>query len=212
MKKPTFERILRRGLSIGASRELMEPTRRLALVQYDRGLAWHPSGHAKRKHLGKLFNDRRHDVFIESGTYLGDTVAYIEPRARLVISVELDEVLYERAQRRFAGNDKIKLHHGDGAEAVPLIVEELEAPAMIWLDGHYSMEGTALGDEHEPALTLLTKLGPVITAGTTIVVDDLRLFSTHSEFPTLDELLAVARRTFPRARIRTGMDSLVIEA
>jgi hypothetical protein len=72
---------------------------------------------------------------------------------------------------------------------------------------------TGAGEEIEPAASILARLGAARTpAGTTIVVDDLRLFGLHPDFPGLDELVDRARQGFPDARIRVGLDSLVIEA
>jgi hypothetical protein len=206
------QRAARWLLTVGHDDEDLGPTRRLSVVQFAVGWKIHPSEHIKRRYLRRVFEDRGHDVLVESGTYLGDTVASFEQHARLVVSVELHPGLYERACRRFAGNPKVRLLHGDGVEVIPRVVAELDAPPLIWLDGHYSKEGTARGDEMEPALTLLARLGPVTKPGTTVVIDDLRMFGAHSEVPCLEDLLRVAREAFPQATIHTGMDSLVIES
>lgn len=170
-----------------------------------------PPPAAKRAHLLRLLNERGHTVFVEAGTYLGDTVAHMAKHARRVVSVELHDELWARAAERFAGDPNIDIRHGDAGDVVPAVVAELTAPPLIWLDGHYSGEGTALGEENEPAAGILRSLGAVAPAGTTIVIDDLRLFGT-GEYARLDELVRSAAASFPQARVRVGLDSLVIEA
>jgi hypothetical protein len=170
-----------------------------------------PPQSAKRAHLLRLLKERRHTVFVESGTYLGDTVAFISKHADEVVSVELHDELWRRAAERFADVPNVEIQHGDALDLVPAIVAGLGAPPLIWLDGHYSGEGTAVGRENEPAAAILRSLGDVSPLGTTVVIDDLRLFGT-GHYARLDELVRSAALSFPQARVRTGLDSLVIEA
>jgi hypothetical protein len=179
-------------------------------AQFAVGRSRLPPPSAKRAHLLTLLRERGHTVFVESGTYLGDTVAFMAKHAEHVVSVELHDELWRRAVERFADVPHVDIQHGDGLDLVPEIVAQLTAPPLIWLDGHYSGEGTALGRENEPAASILGSLGEVSPAGTTVVIDDLRLFGT-SDYARLDELVLSARQAFPAARVRTGLDSLVIE-
>jgi len=178
---------------------------------YATGRSGLPPPAAKRAHLLRLLVERQHTVFVEAGTYLGDTVAFIAEHADRVVSVELHDGLCQRAVERFAGAPNVEIRHGDALDLVPAIVAELTAAPLIWLDGHYSGEGTASGRESEPAAAILASLGVVSPAGTTVVIDDLRLFGTAG-YARLDELIGAATRSFPQARVRTGLDSLVIEA
>ena len=172
-----------------------------------------PEATAKRAHLLSLFRARGHQTLLESGTFVGDTVEYFMPHAVRIISVEVEPKLFADAQRRFAGVPNVELVFGDALHLVPGIVDQLEDPPLIWLDGHFSEGVTGSGDEIEPAASILARLGAVRTPpGTTIVVDDLRLFGEHPDFPGLDELVDRARQGFPDARIRVGLDSLVIES
>jgi glycosyltransferase involved in cell wall biosynthesis len=176
-------------------------------------LAEAPEATAKRAHLLSLFHARGHRTLLESGTFVGDTVEYFMPHAARIISVEVEPKLFADAQRKFLGVPNVELVFGDALHLVPEIVDQLEDPPLIWLDGHFSEGVTGSGDEIEPAASILARLGAVRTpAGTTIVVDDLRLFGEHPDFPGLDELVQRARQGFPEARIRVGLDSLVIES
>ncbi|MGZ4270933.1 MAG: glycosyltransferase [Solirubrobacteraceae bacterium] len=172
-----------------------------------------PEGTAKRDHLLSLFRTRAHRTLLESGTFMGDTVEYFMPHAARIISVEVEPKLFADAQRKFDGVTNVEIVFGDALHVIPEIVAQLDDPPLIWLDGHFSEGVTGSGDEIEPAASILARLGSVgAPTGTTIVVDDLRLFGLHPDFPGLDELLQRARQGFPHALIRVGLDSLVIEA
>ncbi|HEX6743691.1 MAG TPA: glycosyltransferase [Solirubrobacteraceae bacterium] len=172
-----------------------------------------PEGTAKREHLLSLFRTRAHRTLLESGTFMGDTVEYFMPHAARIISVEVEPKLFADAQRKFDGATNVEIVFGDALHLIPEIVAHLDDPPLIWLDGHFSEGVTGAGDEIEPAASILARLGGVgAPAGTTIVVDDLRLFGLHPDFPGLDELVQRARQGFPDACIRVGLDSLVIEA
>ena len=175
------------------------------------GRSYQPPAYAKRTHLLRLLDERGHSVFVEAGTYLGDTVEFFSHHVERVISVELHDGLYARAAERFAGVPNVDIRHGDAMDLVPAVVADLATAPLIWLDGHYSGEGTAAGTEIEPAAAILERLGPVSPAGTTVVIDDLRLFG-NPQYARLDDLVNAATRSFPRAMVRTGLDSLVIEA
>ncbi len=182
----------------------------LAARDYDRGRVSVPAERAKRRHLLSLFEERGHRVFVESGTYLGGTVAFFAPRAERVISVEVDRALYERAAQRFARTPNVQIVFGDALDEIPEIVAGLDAPPLIWLDGHFSDGITSQGAEEEPAGTILQRLGERgVPAGTTIVIDDIRLFGTDPGFPPLADVVTMLGDSFPGARVSVGLDALV---
>jgi predicted O-methyltransferase YrrM len=182
-----------------------------ALRHFDAGAVELPPPRAKRRHLLKLFREREHECFVESGTYLGDTVDFFLPHARRIVSVEMDEELWRRASQRFGKQPQVEVVRGDAEQEIPRIVGALGEPALIWLDGHYSGEGTAHGEQAEPAVSILERLGDVgVQPGTTIVVDDLRLFGRLPELPSLESLTSAAHAAWPDADIYAGLDSLVI--
>jgi len=202
------------ALTVGSDGGSLEPTNRLATTAWLRGAyKWGPSAYAKHRHLLDVFQERGHRVFIEAGTYRGNTVAFFLSHADEITSVELQDGLYADAVRRFAAHPKVTIVHGDALTEIPRVVAEVSRPPLVFLDGHFSMQGTAVGTEMEPARAMLPALGRAAPPGTTVVIDDLRLFGSGMVgFPQLDELTAAAREGFPDANIRTGLDSVVIEA
>src|SRR3954451_4042777 len=162
-------------------------TERIAAVRrYDAGGLGPPADRAKRRHLLSVFRARGHEILVESGTYLGGTIAFMLPHARRIVSVEIEPRLYEAARRRFEDDDNVELHLGDAAVLVPELVAGLAEPALIWLDGHFTGGvNTVQGEAIEPAPGILESLGNLeLPEGMTVVVNDLRLFGRGAGFPS----------------------------
>lgn len=171
-----------------------------------------PPAKAKHRHLLDVLKSRNHRIFVEAGTYKGATTAFLMPHADQVISVELHDGLFAAAEKRFARHPNVTLIHGDSLVEIPKVVANCSTPPLVFLDGHFSGDGTAEGEEMEPAESTLSRLADVTPAGTTIVIDDLRLFGSGlAGFPQLDTITATARIAFPTALIRVGLDSVVVE-
>jgi len=177
--------------------------------------AWPPTDEAKRAHLLALFFARHHEIFVECGTHIGGTVQFFQEYAKAIASVEINPETHAKlleAQRAGLIRNEAWLVCGDGTEWIPRLARQSPTPPLVWLDGHHSGGDTGRGVEDEPALTILRKLGEVAAPGTTIAVDDLRLFGSLAGWPTLDKLVGAAQLAFPRARIYCAVDALVVEA
>jgi len=173
---------------------------------------WPPPDTLKREHLLALRAERDHRVFVESGTYLGDTVEALRPHVDRVVSVEIEPELHARAVARFASAPGVEILCGDASDHLPRVLAELAQPALVWVDGHFSGGVTGRGVEDEPAVTILTRLASAARPGTTLLVDDLRMFGDDAAWPTLEELVLAARAAFPFAAISAAFDALVVRA
>jgi len=184
-----------------------------AHVNFHAGRIAVPAPQAKRRQLLRIFRQRAHELFVESGTYRGDTVAFFVGHARRIVSVEVDPALHGAARDRFGAEPSVEILLGDSLDLIPPLIADARTSTMLFLDGHFSDGVTGQGRELEPARTILGDLaGKARSTALTVVVDDLRLFGTDPGFPSLDELVAGAREAFPDARIYTGLDALIIEA
>lgn len=139
---------------------------------------------------------RRFDLhqFIETGTYLGDTLAYIaHDRSVMCTSIELADSYYQAAMQRFASYANVTLLQGDSGTVLPEFVRTLRAPALFWLDGHYSGGITARGELNTPVSAELQAImdSPIKTH--VILIDDARCFDGTNSYPHLDALLNTVR-------------------
>lgn len=183
-----------------------------AALRYDAGLVTAPADRAKRRFLLRLFRERNHELLVESGTFRGGTVEYFLSHAKRIVSVEIETHLHEAACRRFESCPSVELLLGDALDVIPQVLRDVSQPPLVYLDGHFTGGvNQEPGQFVEPAPGILQKLGHLeLPTGTSIVVDDLRLFGHGAGFPTLVELTAAARTSFPDAAIYIGIDSLVI--
>jgi hypothetical protein len=182
-----------------------------SLRSFDGGVAAVPSELAKHRHLLRLIKQHELPVFIESGTYLGDTTAFLSPHVRRAVTIEIDDRLHSIATRRLARYPNVEVIHGDARDHIPRLVSDVPDPCLIWLDGHCSGEGTGKGGESEPAVDIIEILARTeIASGTTIVVDDLRLFGTDPEWPSLERLVDAAQRFGRQVSVSAQLDALVL--
>jgi hypothetical protein len=126
-------------------------------------------------------------TLIETGTFLGYMMEAQKDNFQKLISIELDEKLYQRAKRRFAKYPQIEILKGDSGKLMPEVVARLKEPALFWLDGHYSAEFTAKGDLETPIIQELESIfkSPIDHV---ILIDDARDFKGENDYPTLESL------------------------
>lgn len=119
-------------------------------------------------------------VFVETGTFMGDTVAAAVPIFGEIHTIELSPELAQRAAQRFEGIEKVRVHHGDSADRLLEILGQTSGAPLIWLDGHYSEGVTARGRGNTPVIDELRSIDRSGIANAVILIDDLRLFDVRA--------------------------------
>ena len=148
----------------------------------------------KRKILMAYLQNYRLTQFIETGTHLGDTLAYIaHDKSIHCTSIELAEVYYKQAKHRFRSYTNIDLIHGDSGALMASVINKLDSPALFWLDGHYSGGLTAQGTIDTPICAELEAILMSRHKDHVILIDDVRCFDGTNNYPHLDDLLKVVR-------------------
>lgn len=107
-------------------------------------------------------------------------------------TIELDADLSRAAQRRFAPTRHVEVFQGDSAVVMPRILAPIKEPALFWLDGHYSGEGTAKGASHTPIRSELECIFRHPVSGHVILIDDVHCFTGENDYPTIEELRRIA--------------------
>lgn len=164
--------------------------------------------HVKRRMLAHTVKRFQPGVFVESGTYRGDTVARVCRLVPRVISIELDPTLARLAQRRFADRSAVAIIQGDSAQELPKLLADIHEPALLWLDGHFSGGVTADGGK----CPLMSELAAALSAEQphVILVDDIRLLDGSGGYPTLEAVLADVDHSRHEAVVTTERDVLFI--
>lgn len=129
------------------------------------------------------------EAFVETGTYLGDTLEWVARTGVHCISVELSPFYFGLARARFAGMANVELVQGDSRDVLPGLLGRLKRPALFWLDGHYSGGNTAKGESETPIVEELRSLLAHRGAGDVILIDDARCFGEEAGYPAISEIL-----------------------
>lgn len=148
-----------------------------------------PPSVVKRRLLRAIGKQRQLNVFVETGTYLGHTLAFLESHFESLHSIELSDELYREAALRFEGSAKIRVWHGDSGRVISDVLRMVDAPALFWLDGHYSGGITAKGDEMTPIKAELEQISRHrLFEKHVVVIDDMRLFGVDPDYPKREDL------------------------
>lgn len=148
-------------------------------------------------------------VFVETGTYYGDTVEAVRQFYDSVYSIEVDAELHRRACERFANHSNVHIVLGDCAAKLPEILASLKEPAVFWLDGHYSGGITGKGEVEDPILISLHQIAANPVRGHVIFVDDARTFDGREGRPDISDVFNCIKKIDSRYIIRVQCDIIV---
>jgi hypothetical protein len=188
---------------------LFDPYKRIAFVgEY---VWWRMRGSPRPKvpHLVKQMalahfaREYNLQVLVEGGTNLGNMINAQKNRFREIYSIERDDYLASRAQRKFASDPHIHLFHGDSGDLLPRIIPAIKERALFWLDAHWGAESAPIRQE----LDCIYK-HPV--RDHVLLIDDARYFDGHGDYPSVEELRERAEREYPGAVVEVKDDIIRI--
>ncbi len=132
-------------------------------------------------------------TFVETGTNLGYTLGRLRKYFKHLYSVELDDVLYEKALHNFR-DPKIHLFHDDSSLFLKKL--SLDVPVIYWLDAHYcemeTGERTAGADKESPITEELKTCFAKWKPGSVILIDDAHSFGSDGTYPSMDKIYEMA--------------------
>jgi hypothetical protein len=138
------------------------------------------------------------DTWVETGTYLGDTTAFLARSAGHVYSIEPGPDLARRARARFAGNGRVTIVEGYSEDHLARLLEGIDGPLSLWLDGHYSAGITQRGPVDTPIRIELDLVARHLARlpRVSVLVDDVRCFEPedpeYGQYPTRSWLVGWA--------------------
>jgi len=96
-------------------------------------------GHISFFDLNALKKTFKADVFIETGTYLGDSLAHAA-RAdfKKLYSIEIAPDLVAKARERFKHDPRIEIIEGSSSEVLEPLLNRTKENIVLWLDAHFS--------------------------------------------------------------------------
>jgi hypothetical protein len=157
-------------------------------------------GNLKLEYIEKYSNK---NIFIESGTHLGDTIEIMKPHFKRLHSIELNKELYDNAVKRFEYDDNVIIWYGDSPDIIPTILKNVSVEATFWLDGHAS--GPLAGGQYGgcPLPYELKAIKNHAINSHTIFIDDVRLFGCAEwSFVQKDQVLNILKEINPNYTIK----------
>ena len=134
--------------------------------------------------------------FVETGTHVGDTLAYIAGNTDIFCtSIELSDYYFNLNRERFLSYENVNLIKGDSGIVINELISSIQNPTLFWLDGHYSGGITGKGSLETPISLELESILNSDIEGHIILVDDARLFVGTDDYPYLELVLNQVRKT-----------------
>lgn len=151
----------------------------------------------KQQLVSSLGRRNAYATLVETGTFYGDMIEAVRESFATVVSIELSPRLHARALRRFAGVHGIELILGDSSTQLPSVLARLDAPALFWLDGHFSGAGTARGPDETPIRDEIAAIVRHPVEHHLVLVDDARLFGADPAYPSVADVERVVKESKP---------------
>ena len=129
-------------------------------------------------------------VFVETGTWTGDTVQKaLDIGFKEIKTIELSVEHFNNACQRFKNNLNVSLYNGDSSEQLQNIIYDISDKIVFWLDAHYSGGDTALGKQICPLYAELDVISKHKRNDHIILIDDIRDVHNCYMRVTLNDLI-----------------------
>lgn len=165
---------------------------------------------SQKLHLIVEFQERATlRTFVETGTYLGETLEHALHSFEELHSIELSVDLAQRAEEYFSSYRHVRIWRGDSANVLPRVLEVITGPALFWLDAHDSGSIAARGDLRTPILAELQVLMERGENRDVVLIDDAHLFNGTNEYPSLQDIRVLVKHEHPSWRCYLRSDVIV---
>jgi hypothetical protein len=153
-------------------------------------------------------------VFVETGTYLGDTTNSLSRYFNKIYTFEISEDLVSMAKKRFENQKHIEIVHGDSGVELENILPKINEKTIFWLDGHYS-EGFLYSKRNNLDTPIIKEIETIFKSNikdldNIILIDDAFEFDGTRGYPTIKELESLVNTYNDRYKVVVKYDIVFI--
>ena len=137
----------------------------------------------------------KESVWIETGTYRGTSTRFLAQNNKFIHTIEAEKGYYSQTKTRLTneGIKNIGFNLGTSESSLEEVIQNIDNDTLcIWLDAHYSGEGTYKGDQDTPIVNELKVIEKYISKfkKINILIDDIREFdNSNPEYPNKEYLI-----------------------
>lgn len=170
----------------------------------------------KQRFLSAMIDKYKVETVIETGTFNGDMIEALKGKVKHFYSIELSEYYYQKAIQKFRKDKNVHLINGDSGSELRELIAKLPSSnkkfILFWLDGHFSGGETAKANKNTPIKEELNSILKSHLEKYIIVIDDLRLFGSEIDYPTIDDLRKTIFEIAPKTSfaINKEVDNITI--
>lgn len=147
-------------------------------------------GYLKHFDLNNIKQHTNIDVFVETGTYVGDSLSYaLSCHFNELYSIELLEKYYKLCVSKFKSYRNVNLLHSNSVDGLRIVLQKIQnKKTLFWLDAHlpdfYDSVFTTNNylNDNTLYIPLKEELKLIVQhkniSGDIILIDDLRIYET----------------------------------
>lgn len=129
------------------------------------------------------------DIFIETGSFVGETMDDIKNSFYKIISIEITDKYFDYCRNKFINYSNIEIIHGDSLNVLPLLIEKYNNERiMFFLDAHYSAGDTGKNHLDVPLIEELKIINRDLKNSCLVIIDDADLFGWKHELLSWEEI------------------------
>ncbi len=156
-------------------------------------------------------------LFVETGTFKGDSLAIARKFFDTCHSVEASGPLHQKASERFQGIKGVHLHLTDSPSLLRKYQKEFAGqPTLFWLDAHWCNADQTSGETSQsPLLGELEAIG-TLHRDSVVLIDDARLYlcappapHRYDNWPDLHSIVTALFKLSPTHRLLILNDVLI---
>ncbi len=125
-------------------------------------------------------NDK-YPIFVETGTWHGETILKMEPYFEKLFTIEIKPELYNEVKSKYSGS-KINFVCGDSSYEIKNVCDKIDNNTIFFLDGHWSCGDTGKGEKDIPLIEEVESIFKNLKQKCIIIIDDVRLFGKGPRF------------------------------